>query len=104
MSKKCAGCGSAVIPQDKNCGEFWYGVAEKNQHYTDFSVVADDQRVSIVGHQMLYFCPDCLRAAQQNCIEPQNALDQFAIALRRTSLGTRYHYFTRRDFARLQFT
>ena len=103
MATTCAGCHNEITRQDNNYGEFWYGIPKKEHFFTGFTVQLDDQHVSILGHQKLYFCPDCLRIAQQNCQEAQNALDQFAIALRKTSLGMDYHYFTRRDFMQMQF-
>jgi hypothetical protein len=99
MTTTCAGCGGEAAHLDNNFGEFWFGIPTNGKFSTQFDVLCEDQTVSIVGHQKLYFCADCLRAAQQNCIEPQNALDLYAISLR--SAG--YRYFTRKDFAQLKF-
>jgi len=104
MTTTCAGCGNTVACLNQNFGEFWYGIPVKSRSLNEFSVMADNQNVSILGHQKLYFCPDCLRAAQQNCVEPQNALDLFAIRLRSAAYGANYRYFTRKDFAQMKFS
>jgi len=103
MLSKCAGCGGEVTRLENNFGEFWYGITLDGRFSTQFSVADSDDTFAILGHHKLYFCPDCQRNAQLNCIEAQNALDQFAIALRSPNQAAEYRYFTRKDFAELKF-
>ena len=110
MSTRCVGCDTKIACHDDNYGEFWYGIPGPN--YTDFSVRFSDQCVSILGHQRVYFCPDCLTAARRAYAKnltapdalPHFVLDRIAIELRKPALGMSYRYFTRRDFRQLQFT
>ena len=106
MATRCAHCGTPVTRKDDNFGEFWYGIADASRGYMNFSVCFHEQRISILGHQRLYFCSECLNVARFSTeldIIPTPMLDRMAIDSSRAALGGDYHYFSRRDFAHMTF-